>query len=418
MENNKSFSKAFYLILLLFFIFGFITWVNGVLVPYLKLACELNDWQAYLVTTAFYLPYPIMAIPSSYVLQYIGYKKGMSLGMFILALGSLVFLPAAYTRSFELFLLGLFIQGTGLSLLQTAANPYVTIVGPIESAAQRISIMGIGNKIAGILGSIILGNLILSNADELRATLQKITGADKIALLNDVALRVVHPYILLSVSLILLSVFLWWVSLPEPEMERTSVEPKNSFSSLLPYSYVWLGFFSLFLYVGAEVIAGDTIANYATEGWNIPLDTSKTFTSLTLTAMLAGYFLGVILIPKYLSQQQLLAISSIAGLLLTLGIIFLQGINSVACVALLGAANAIVWPAIWPLAIAGLKQLTPKGSALLIMGIAGGAILPLAYGWLSADEMLGKQNAYIILLPCYLFILFYATKGYRIGKQS
>ncbi|MCU0416856.1 MAG: sugar MFS transporter [Cytophagaceae bacterium] len=417
MNTTKTTPHSFYLILLLFFIFGFITWVNGVLVPYLKLACELEDWQAYLVTTAFYLPYPLMAIPSASILQFIGYKKGMSIGLLIVALGSLLFIPAAYERKYSYFLIGLFIQGSGLSLLQTAANPYVTIVGPIERAAQRISIMGIGNKVAGILGALILGHLVLSDVDVLTATLSDLSEMAKASELDALAQRVIFPYIWITLALVGLSIFLMWVSLPEPELIQQKDDVRSDYRGLKQFPYLWIGVVALFLYVGAEVIAGDTITVYATEKWNIPLSTSKSFTSLTLISMLVGYGIGVICIPKYITQQQMLSISAGLGIVLTLGIVVFEGMYSVACVALLGAANAIVWPAIWPLAIEGLKEYTAKGSAFLIMGISGGALLPLLYGWFTSISFIGQQYAYGILLPCYLFILYFARKGHTLGKK-
>lgn len=166
--NKNSYVLSISIIGALFFIFGFVTWLNATLIPYLKIACELStDAEAYLVTSAFYISYFVMALPSSWVLKKIGFKNGMSLGLFVMAIGSLVFIPAAMSRTYGMFLTGLFIQGTGLSILQTAANPYVTILGPIESAAKRISIMGIANKVAGILSPLILGVIVLKGIDGL-----------------------------------------------------------------------------------------------------------------------------------------------------------------------------------------------------------------------------------------------------------
>src|SRR5690606_36916248 len=171
-SNQKSYAFPMFIIGTLFFIFGFVTWLNSVLIPFLQQACQLTDFQAYFVTLAFYISYFVMAIPSSAILKKIGFARGMSVGLFAMALGALVFIPAAQVRSYPLFLVGLFIQGTGLTLLQTASNPYVTILGPIESAAKRISIMGIANKVAGMIGIFILVELLFSDTQEISARIE------------------------------------------------------------------------------------------------------------------------------------------------------------------------------------------------------------------------------------------------------
>ena len=280
----------------LFFIFGFVTWLNSVLIPYLKLACELNNFEAYLVAFAFYIAYLVMAIPSAKVLKVTGFKKGMSLGLFIMALGALIFIPAALTRTYTLFLLGLFVQGTGLAILQTASNPYITIIGPAESAAKRISIMGICNKVAGAIAPIILGAITLKNADELKVKLLSMNGAEKAAELNALASRVILPYVAIVVVLIVLSVFIFYSGLPEidtdHENEETQLANTNK-TSILQFPHLLLGVLALFLYVGVEVMAGDTIISYgASQG--IALSTAKFFTTCTLAAMLAGYIIGII----------------------------------------------------------------------------------------------------------------------------
>src|SRR3982750_3548954 len=192
MQEKKSNTYAIVIIGILFFVFGFVTWLNGTLIPFLKLACQLeNDVQAFFVTFAFYMAYFFLALPSSYILKRTGFKNGMALGLLIMAIGSLLFIPAAMSRNFALFLTGLFVQGTGLSLLQTASNPYISIIGPLESAAKRISIMGICNKTAGILSPLILGALVLKNATKIEEQVNKATDAVvKNNLLDQLAARV------------------------------------------------------------------------------------------------------------------------------------------------------------------------------------------------------------------------------------
>ena len=417
-QSKKSYILSISIIGALFFIFGFVTWLNATLIPYLKIACELNtDAEAYLVTSAFYISYFVMAIPSSWVLKKIGFKNGMSLGLFVMAIGSLVFIPAALSRTYGLFLTGLFIQGTGLSILQTAANPYVTILGPIESAAKRISIMGIANKVAGILSPLILGVIVLKGIDGLVENLQVMSASERIVELDQLAERVIFPYIIIAIVLIVLSIALKFVALPDiNEKDEVTDETKRN-GNIFQYTYLWIGVLALFLYVGAEVIAVDTLIGYG-KFLGFDFSTAKFFASFTLGGMVLGYILGIALIPKCLKQENALKYAAILGVGFSIIAILTSGYVSVTAIALLGFANAIMWPAIWPLAIEGLGKYTKIGSAFLIMAIAGGAILTLLYGTLSDISAIGAQKAYVLLVPCYLFIFYFATKGHLIGKSK
>lgn len=412
MTKNKSFLSPIVIIGMLFFIFGFITWLNGTLIPFLKIACELEYAEALLVTFAFYIAYVFLAIPSSFILTKVGFKNGMAWGLVIMAIGAVVFVPAAQSRSFALFLTGLFIQGAGISLLQTASNPYISILGPIESAAQRISIMGVCNKIAGALSPLILGAIILDGASDIENQLKTSLASEKEILLNELAGRVIVPYIVMAIALLLLAFMIYKSSLPEIDTSKDENEAVQDTSgkSIFQHVNLVLGILAIFCCVGVEVIAGDTIGQYGSS-LGISLDVSKNFTSLTLVAMLVGYFVGIVAIPKYIPQNKALMYCGIIGVLFTIGIIFTAGFTSVAFVALLGLANSLMWPAIFPLAIKGLGKKTEFGSALLIMGIGGGAILPFFYGKIA--ESIGVQQAYLILIPCYLYILYFATIGHK-----
>lgn len=420
-SSQKNNTYAIAIIGMLFFVFGFVTWLNGTLIPFLKLACELEtDIEAFLVTFAFYMAYFFLAIPSSYILKRTGYKNGMALGLLIMGIGSLVFIPAANTRSFALFLTGLFIQGTGLALLQTAVNPYISVIGPIESAAKRISIMGICNKIAGMLSPLILGVVVLKNADKLQADLEATTVvAQRELLLSEMAQRVIIPYIIIAVVLMVLALLINKSALPEIDMDAdTSPQTKTAKTSVFQYPHLMLGVLCLFLYVGVEVLAGDAIGTYGRQ-LGMPLDETKYFTTFTLFAMLAGYVIGIFTIPKYVSQQKALAISAITGIIFTICIFFTKGYTAITFIALLGLANALMWPAIFPLAIAGLGKFTKIGSAMLVMGIAGGAVIPLAYTTLKDKGFASNEISFLICsLPAYLYILYYALKGYAAGKDN
>lgn len=417
---------------ILFFIFGFVTWLNGALIPFLQIVCELNEFQALFVTFAFYIAYTVMAIPMSFLLDFLGYKKGMLAGLLIMAVGAILFIPAAQSAWYPLFLLALFTLGTGLTILQTATNPYIVCIGPRESAAMRISFMGIVNKAAGIVVPMVFATLVLSDIEQFSAdALALLSAEDKLLQLNELSNRLVLPYIYMTGALLLLAVFIWFSPLPELDLEQADdASGRNAVVAALRHPQLVLGVLALFCYVGVEVIAGDTIGLF---GKQLGVAHFGVLTSYTMSFMVLGYILGIILIPRWLSQEKALLISALSGIAFSVGVLFASaqsttladilfgwsGIpvvpDTVLFVALLGLANALVWPSVWPLALSGLGKLTATGSAMLVMGIAGGAVLPLTYGYL-AESSGNSQLAYWLLLPCYAFILFYALKGHKLRR--
>ncbi|MFN5169551.1 MAG: sugar MFS transporter [Cyclobacteriaceae bacterium] len=418
-SSKSSYAFSIAIIGILFFIFGFVTWLNGTLIPFLKLACDLKtDAEAFLVTFAFYMAYFFLAIPSSFILKITGFRKGMAWGLVVMAVGALIFIPAANTRVFGFFLTGLFVQGMGLSLLQTASNPYISIIGPIESAAQRISIMGICNKVAGGISPLVLSAIVLQGASGIEAQVSATTdGAARALLLDELAQRVIWPYGIMAVVLLVLAGMILLSPLPEIETasEHEQQTRAGSKTSVLQFPHLLLGVLCIFVYVGAEVMAGDVIGPYG-KSLGISLDETKNFTSYTLFAMVVGYIVGIFTIPRFIKQETALRVSAIVGLVFSVLIVLTSGYTSVMFIALLGLANALMWPAIFPLAIDGLGKFTKIGSALLIMGIAGGAIIPQGYAALA--EHLGTQVAFVAcVVPCYLFILYYAVRGYRVGRS-
>lgn len=315
---------------------------------------------------------------------------------------------AARVQAYSVFLTGLFIQGTGLALLQTASNPYVTILGPIESAAKRISIMGVCNKGAGALAPLIMGAVMLKNLGATDVSQQELIG------------RIVFPYAIMATVLVLLAIAIRYSSLPDIESEAETNKEHVSQVKDRPrwwnYPYLLLGFLAMFLYVGVEVIAGDTIITYG-DFLGIDLNIAKNFTSFTMIGMLVGYLIGIALIPTYLKQEQALKISALLGIVFSAGAIFTTGYYSVGFIAALGLANAAIYPAIWPLAVDGLGKHLKVGSALLIVGLSGGAVIPQV--WAIVGEAIGDfQQAYWILIPCYFFIFYYALYGHKKGKSG
>jgi glucose/galactose transporter len=412
-KNNYIFSLS--IIGVLYFIFGFVTWLNSLLIPFLRTACELSDSQAYFVTFAFYISYFVMAIPSSWILNKTGFAKGMSVGLAVMALGALVFIPAAYQRSYYLFLCGLFVMGTGLSLLQTAANPYITILGPIESAAKRMSIMGLFNKIAGMIGILWLGSVLFSNMEVLNSEILSLTGLAKQAALDALVHRLVMPYIIMAIILTLLAFMILLAKLPKVE-QNNEAEDQNGLNSrsIFRIPYLWIGIVALFLYVGVEVIAIDTLGLYG-ETQGISKELAPKLGTFSLIALTIGYIVGIYLVPKHISQSKALTYSAILGFVFAVAALCSGGITSVVFIILLSFAHAMMWPGIWPLAIDKLGSHTALASAFLIMAIAGGAVLPLLYGaWATCAD---RHIPYLILLPCYIFIYYFATKGHKTGKR-
>ena len=406
---------------MLFFIFGFVTWLNGPLITFVKLAFQVPDAYAFLVPFAFYISYLVFSLPASLLLRRTGMKKGMALGLFVMAIGAVLFAQFGSLRVFAGALSGLFVIGAGLSLLQTASNPYISILGPIETGARRIAFMGICNKVAGILAPLLIGTFVLNGIGDLDQQVKTADPATRNQLLSVFAAKIHAPYLLMAGVLVLLAVWIARSSLPDIEAASANRTPARANDSgvqrgLRHFPHLWLGVLCLFVYVGVEVMAGDAIGTYGAS-FHLPLDQTKFFTAFTLAAMLLGYVAGLLLIPRVVSQQRYLAISAVLGVLFSIGAYLTSGYVSVGFVASLGFANAMMWPAIFPLAIRGLGALTERGSALLVMAIAGGAVVPQLFAHLKLH--IDFQLAFaLLMIPCYLYILFYGLRGHRVGQGA
>ncbi|MBE8714222.1 sugar MFS transporter [Sphingobacterium hungaricum] len=429
----KSLSKrdaviSMFIIGLLFFIFGFVTWINAILIPYFKIACELNNFESYLVAFAFYIAYLVMSLPAAYILKRIGFKRGMMLGFWAMAIGAALFVPAGFGRIYPLFLTGLFTLGIGLAILQTAANPYITILGDKERAAQRFSIMGICNKLAGIIAPLLFAAVILKPTDnELFNQINLMQGLEKEQALDELIARVIVPYAVVSVVLLLLGFFVRYSPLPEIDTETEDEEILVSNAgkkSILDFPHLVLGSVAIFFHVGSQVIAVDSIINYVSET-GVPFLEAKVFPSYTLTATIIGYLLGITLIPKLLSQLTALKICTVLGLIFSFFVIFLQGEISlfghttdvsVWFIVLLGFANSMIWAGVWPLALDNLGRFLKVGASLLIMALCGNAIMPLLYGYFA--DVYSLKLAYWVLVPCYVYLLYYAFYGHKVKRWT
>jgi len=421
-EKKQSNALPMVIVAGLFFILGFATWLNGSLMPYLQQILQLTPFQASLILFSFYIAVTFTALPSAAIIRKVGYKNGMALGMGTMMVAGLLFIPAAKTQIFPLFLLAQLVMGTGQTLLQTAVNPYVVRIGPEESAAARISIMGILNKGAGVVAPIVFTALILSGFTDTVGT--ELTQVQ----IDAMADKLILPYLGMALFIGILGFAVKKSPLPELASEVEEGESKGTLKEALTHPNLALGVVALFLYVAVEVIAGDTIGAFALA---LGVENYSVMTSYTMGCMVLGYILGITLIPRFITQQKALMVSAVLGLLLSVGVVlgdnnsfaianslsFILGgaqlPDTLILIAFLGLANAIVWPAVFPLALSGMGKLTSVGSALLVMGISGGAFGPLFWSLASGSsgQAVDLQGGYIVMLPCYLFILFYAVKG-------
>ncbi len=413
---------------LLFFIFGFTTWINAILIPYFKIACELNYVQSLLVAFAFYIAYFVMAIPAAHLLEKVGFKKGIMIGFWIMSLGALIFIPAALTRTYGIFLLGLFSIGTGLAILQPAANVYITMIGSKERAAQRMSIMGVCNKTAGIIAPLLLAAAIFRPTDtELFKQIPLMDAATRNAALDELILRVIIPYASMAVVLFGLGLMIRYSILPEIDTNNETSEVANANSgktSIIQFPHLILGAVGIFLHVGSQVTGINTVIGYA-QSLGLPLLEAKIFPSYILGITMFGFLMGIVLIPKYINHLNVLRICTTSAVILTLLFFLVRGqvtflghtVNlSIWLLVLLGLSNSLMWSTLWPLALNGLGRFTKMGGSILVMGLCGSAIIPIFYGYF-ADHYT-THLAYLVLLPCYVYLVYYAYYGYRVKNWS
>lgn len=401
----------------LFFVFGLVSWVNSILIPYFKVVCDLQSGlQAYLVTFAFYIAYLVMTVPASFLLKKVGYKRGAQIGLWIMALGALMFWPAALMRTYAMFLAALFVIGTSLAILQSVANPFVTIIGPHESAAKRISVMGICNKLAGIIAPLLFAAVVIRPGDkEIMSAIEHgvLLGEARDLALDQLIKGLIPPYVILAAILFVFGFIFYNSPIKDinPDSDNKMTAGVADRPSVWSYPYLVLGVIALFCHLGSQQISVATIIEYA-QSLGLGLESAKVFPSYTLACILGGYLLGVIFIPKYVTQQKALVICTVTGLVLSVLVLLLPIKASIWCLVLLGVPNSLIYAGIWPLAIRGLGKWTTLGSSLLVMALCGNAVLSLLYGLMT--DYMSLQSSYWLLLPCFAFMIYYAVWGYRI----
>lgn len=392
----------------LYFVIGFGVGISGFLTPFLQGAFHLSTSQSYLVTAAIFSAFVLFGVPSGWVIKKVGYKYGMVIAFFVMAIGMVLFVPSSYLLSFPLFLLALFIGGIGNTLLQAAVNPYVTIIGPKESAVKRMSLMGIMNKSAWWLSSLFLG--LFMNLNNVR--------------LDDV----IVPFYIVTGILVALGIFMYFSPLPEVKAEGEGVNDEATASgyaanktSIFQFPHLLLGVLAIFIYVGIETLPMVSIIGFAKAIFGDTSANLDRFAMFVPLGLVLGYIFGVVMIPRFLSQTEVLKLFSWIGIFSALLLIFLPGKYGIYCLSFIGFSNSLMWPSIWPLAIFDLGKFTKTGSSFLVMGIVGGAVIPLIFGFIidnikttEVAVVSDYQNAYWLFIPAYLYILFFAVSGSKI----
>ncbi len=398
MAGDRKYVIPLCFIGMMFFTVGFATGINGYFVPFLENNLHLTSSQSYLVIAATFIAFLVFSFPASGIIARIGYRKTMSLAFFLFAIAFALFIPAARLASFALYLLACFLSGVANTILQAAINPYVTILGPIDSAARRISIMGICNSLALSLPSVFIAAVTRKNIDSVT-----LGDLDK-------------PFLIIIAAVVLLGVLTLFAPLEEIKAAGEENEADCPYAagkkSLWQFPHLVLGALALFVYVGVENLALLTVLDYAQD---LGLSNPERYTLFPGIGMAVGYVIGIILIPKYISQVTALRACTWLAVLDSLAIVLTPPQISIWCVALLSLACSLMYPAIWPLAITDLGKFTKKGSSLLVASIGGGALIPLLFGALK--DAVGSQSAYWICLPFYLLIMYYAYYGYKIRTK-
>ena len=400
MKNNNGgnrYALPLVIVGVMFFAIGFALGINSYLVPLLNKALQISSGQSYLVIAATFSAFLIFGYPASLVIGKIGYKKTMALSFLMFAVGFYLFIPSAKLESLGLFLLASFISGMGNAFLQASVNPYITILGPIESAAKRMSIMGICNKLAWPVAPLFLALVIGKSVDDV--------------VLTDINL----PFYIISGVFLILGVLAYFS--PLPEVKAAGEDPDSvedcpyaaTKTSIWQFPHLLLGALTLFLYVGVETVSLSTLVDYAN---SLGLPNPDQYAWIASVGMVVGYICGVLFIPEYLSQAAALKICAYIAIAGSLLVVLTPATLSIWFIFLMALGCSLMWPALWPLAIAELGRFTKAGSSLLVVAIVGGAVIPTIFGFLK--DGVGAQNAYWICLPCFLFILYYALSGHKI----
>lgn len=401
-QTKNSFLIPLSFIGIMFFAIGFALGINSLLVPVLQGSLGISNAASYLIIAATFIPFLVFGYPAGLTIKAIGYKKTMSLSFFIFAVAFYLFILSANERSFSLFLLASFVSGGANAYLQASVNPYITILGPLDSAAKRISIMGICNKLAWPIPSLFIVWLLGKDV-----SLIQIEDLDK-------------AFYIIIAAFIVLGIMAFMAPLPEVKAAGEDESDDNADAcpyaagktSVMQFPHLLLGCLALFLYVGVETVSLGTLVDYAN---SLGLPGAANYAWIAPIGIVIGYICGIIFIPKHLSQAAALKICSWLAIIGSLLVVLTPAEMSIYFISFMALGCSLMWPALWPLAMADLGKFTKAGSSLLIMAMFGGAVIPTLYGWLK--DMVGAQQAYWLCLPCFLFILYYGVAGYKIRTK-
>ncbi|WP_442796169.1 L-fucose:H+ symporter permease [Pelobium manganitolerans] len=415
-KGNK-YLLPFILVTLLFFLWGMAHNLDSILIPHLKKACQLNNRQSTLIDTAVFFAYFVMAIPAGMIIKKFGYKNSIVTGLLVFALGAFLFVPAANTRAYELFLFALFVIGCGLTILETSANPYAAILGPPESSSKRLNLAASFNGLAAMVAPVVGSLFILSGKNYTPEQMEAMPELERSAYLMSEASSVKLPYIVLGSVLLLVAVIFIFMKLPAMKPEHTEVEVKPGFFSVLKFSHLSWAVVAQFFYVGAQVCVTSFFIRMAEQGAGMDEKTAGYYLGIYGFLFMAGRFIGTFFL-KYVKDHVLLSIYCVLSVILCAVAIYGSGIYVIYALGGIGFFMSIMFPTIFALGIVDLKSNTETGSSWLVMSIVGGAILPYGMGTLIDMKHDDIQAGYIIPLICFLIILYFGLFGYKVKTKA
>jgi FHS family L-fucose permease-like MFS transporter len=413
--KGPNYVLPFILITSLFFLWGMAHNLDSILIPHLKKACQLSNSQSTLIDTAVFLAYFLMAIPAGMIIKKVGYKNSIIIGLVVFAAGAFLFVPAANSQAYELFLIALFIIGCGLTILETSANPYAAILGPPESASKRLNLAASFNGLAAMVAPIVGSLFILSGKSFTPEQMAAMPEAEKLSYLAEEAAAVKMPYIVLGSILVLVAILFYFMHLPSMKPEHTEVEVKPGFFSVLKHRHLSWAVVAQFFYVGAQVCVTSFFIRMAEQGANMDEKTAAYYLGVYGALFTAGRFIGTFFL-KYVKDYVLLSIYAALSTILCAVAIYGTGIYVIYALGAIGFFMSIMFPTIFSLGIVGLKNNTETGSSWLVMAIVGGAILPYGMGTLIDMNHDDIQSGYLIPLVCFLIILYFGVFGHKVKK--
>ncbi|MEY2596080.1 MAG: hypothetical protein RL634_914 [Bacteroidota bacterium] len=415
-KNQTSYKLPFILVSSLFFLWGIANNLNGILIPHLRKALQLTNMQSTFVDTAVYFAYFITAIPAGLILKRFGYKKGIITGLVVFSIGAFLFIPAANLRAYNIFLFGLFIIGCGLTILETAANPYASKLGDPETATSRLTLAQSFNGLAVFIAPVIGTIFILSGKEFSSTDLAAMSDADKLSYLSSEAASVKMPYLSLGIFLLAIAVLFLVNNFPELKEEEDDNQEKGSLSSAIKHKHLVWAVIAQFFYVGAQVCVTSFFIRMAIAGGGVDEKTAGYYLSVYGILFMIGRFAGSA-IMRYVAPQKLLSLYAAVCILLSFVAIKTDGQYVVVALGGLGFFMSIMFPTIFALGINGMKSNTKPASSLLVMSIIGGAIFPVIMG--NIIDRFGDdiQIGYIVPMVCYVFVLYFGIKGYKPSSQ-